>query len=120
MLSLNYLLTRLSRLSFLGMMLLTIVLLTGAKLPVQSSFVGQQVQKENSKQVNPFANLSFEENEEIESQDDFEGDGFHFVKNNHLVYSPLSETQFVRINQQSDITGQTANSLHIRFRKLLI
>lgn len=120
MLSFNYLLTRLSRFTFLVMMLLTIVLLSGAKPLVNEGTAEQQVQKESSKQFNLFTNLSFEENEEIESQDDFEGDSFHYIKNYNIVYSPMGGAQFVTINQQPSISGQTANSLFIRLRKLLI
>jgi len=118
--SLNFLLTRLSRISFLGMMLLTIVMLSGAKPPVNSNFVGQQIHKENSKQVNPFANFSFEENEELESQDDFEGQSFVFLKNNPIEFSAIRGTRFLAVKQQPLFIGQRANPLYIRLRKLLI
>lgn len=120
MFALNFLLTRLSRVSFFGLMLLTIVLLTNVKLQAHSVLTGQQLCKENSIPVHPFTTISFEENEEYESQNEFDSTSDFFFKNSISDISLLKFDLLLATRNHSEYKKCQPTQLFIRLRKILI
>lgn len=120
MFSLHYLLTRLSRIAFLVLMLLTIVLLPGAKSLSGPKLLGSQISKESHQLVNPFTTLSFEENEELEAQSEF-GEPSDIALNNAIFeFASFKDILPVASQKQTDFSVQGSAQLFIRLRKILV